>query len=152
MLNVIIDLKFTLDSSLQHSLFTECTFLAKCSKISMWSNLYSLCYISLLFCLNLLLCRTYIVHSLLFKLYRQCTVSECVILLVTWWVSYFLEYSDKSGSLCHMNRWFTAKRLRQNLHKRNIIKCQINDSPLYAGSFGYNERYMEESVDTALCG
>jgi len=51
-----------------------------------------------------------------------------------------------------MNRWFTAKRLGQNLHKRNVIKFQINDSPLCAVSFGYNERYMEESIDTALCG
>ena len=72
-LNITTDLKFTLGSLLQHSVFTECCFLVKCSKISMWFNFYSLCYISLLFRLNLLLNRTSIVHSLLFRLYRQCT-------------------------------------------------------------------------------
>jgi len=78
-LNVTSYLKFTLGSSLHHGVFSECCFFAKCSKISAWSIFYSLCYVSLLFCLNLLLYRTSIASSLLFRLYRQCTISEYVI-------------------------------------------------------------------------
>jgi hypothetical protein len=47
-----------------------------------------------------------------------------------------------------MNTWITANKLALYLDKTNIIKFSTNNSRQYALSTSYNERYIEESVNT----
>jgi hypothetical protein len=51
-----------------------------------------------------------------------------------------------------MSKWFTANKLALNLDKTNIIQLITNNSQQYALSIGYNEEYIEESVNTKFLG
>jgi hypothetical protein len=50
--------------------------------------------------------------------------------------------------LSHMSKWFTPNKLVLNLDKTNIIKFIINISPQYDLKIGYNEKYIEETINT----
>jgi hypothetical protein len=54
--------------------------------------------------------------------------------------------------LSHMSKWFTVNKLALNLDKTNIIKFITSNSPQYALSIGYDENYIEESVNTKFLG
>jgi hypothetical protein len=56
------------------------------------------------------------------------------------------------SQLPHISKWFTANKLALNLDKTNIIKFITNNSPQYALSIGYDEKYVEESVYTKFLG
>jgi hypothetical protein len=46
----------------------------------------------------------------------------------------------------------TANKLAINLVKTNIIKCVTNNSPQHTSSTGYNEKSIEESINTKYPG
>jgi hypothetical protein len=54
--------------------------------------------------------------------------------------------------LSHMNKQFTANKLAPNLYETNIIKFITNNSLQYALCIGYNEKYINASVNTKFLG
>jgi hypothetical protein len=54
--------------------------------------------------------------------------------------------------LSHMSKWFTSNKLVLNLNKAIIIKLITNQSPQYDLKIGYNEKYIEESINTKFLG
>jgi hypothetical protein len=54
--------------------------------------------------------------------------------------------------LSHVSEWFTANKLALNLDKTNITKFMTNNSPQCPLSIGYNDKCIEESVDTKFLG
>jgi hypothetical protein len=48
-----------------------------------------------------------------------------------------------------MSKWFTSKKLVQSLDKTNIIR---NKSSQYELKTGYDEKYIEESVNKKFLG
>jgi hypothetical protein len=54
--------------------------------------------------------------------------------------------------LYHISKLFTSNKLVLNLDKTNIIKFTTNKSPQYDLNIGYNEKYMEEPINTKLLG
>jgi hypothetical protein len=52
----------------------------------------------------------------------------------------------------HMNKWFAAKKLALNLDKTNIIKFITSNSPQYPLNIGFNDKYIEEAVNTKFLG
>jgi hypothetical protein len=42
----------------------------------------------------------------------------------------------------------SANRLSLNLDKTNVIKCITKNSPQYPLNIGYNDKYIEEGVNT----
>jgi hypothetical protein len=62
-----------------------------------------------------------------------------------------VEFSMLSNRvLSHVSKWFTDNKLSLNLDKTNIIKFITNNSPQYPLSNGYNDKCIEESVNTKL--
>jgi hypothetical protein len=51
-----------------------------------------------------------------------------------------------------MSKWFTPNKLVLNLDKISIIKFIINKSPQYDLKIGYDEKYIEESINTKFFG
>jgi hypothetical protein len=51
-----------------------------------------------------------------------------------------------------MSKWFTAHKLALNLDKTNIVKFITNNSPQYTLSIGYNDKCIEEKVNTKFLG
>jgi hypothetical protein len=49
-----------------------------------------------------------------------------------------------------MSKWFTATKLALNLDKTNTIKFIRNNLPQFALSVGYDEKYVEESVNNKI--
>jgi hypothetical protein len=47
-----------------------------------------------------------------------------------------------------MSKWFAANNLALNLDKTNIIKFPTINLPQCPLSIGYNDKYIEESVQT----
>jgi hypothetical protein len=48
-----------------------------------------------------------------------------------------------------MSKWFTSNKLALNLDKTNVI---YNKSPQYDLKIGYDEKYIEESINTKFPG
>jgi hypothetical protein len=56
-----------------------------------------------------------------------------------------------SNTVLHqMSKWFTSNKFILFLDKTNIIKFITNKSLLYDLNIGYDEKYVEESVNTKL--
>jgi hypothetical protein len=53
---------------------------------------------------------------------------------------------------CHIYKWFSANKLALNLDKTNIIKFITNNLIQYKLNIGYNDKYIEKSVNTKLLG
>jgi hypothetical protein len=51
-----------------------------------------------------------------------------------------------------MSKWFTSNKLVLNLDKSNIIKFITDKSPQYDLKIGYDEKYIEESINTKFLG
>jgi hypothetical protein len=51
-----------------------------------------------------------------------------------------------------MSKWFTSNKLVPNLDKTNIMQFVTNKSPQYGLKIGYDEKYVEESINTNLFG
>jgi hypothetical protein len=51
-----------------------------------------------------------------------------------------------------MSKWFTSNKLVLNLDKTNIIKFITNKSSRNDLKIGYNEKYIEESINTKFLG
>jgi hypothetical protein len=51
-----------------------------------------------------------------------------------------------------MSKWFAANELALNLDKTNIIKFTTVNLPQCPLSIGYNDKYIEESVQTKFLG
>jgi hypothetical protein len=47
-----------------------------------------------------------------------------------------------------MNEWFPGKKQLLNLNKTNVIKFITKNSPQYPLNIEYNEKYIEEVVNT----
>jgi hypothetical protein len=61
----------------------------------------------------------------------------------------FEDFSTISQTvLFHMSKWFTSNKLVLNLSKTNIIKFITNKSPQYDLKIGYDNKYIEESINT----
>jgi hypothetical protein len=61
----------------------------------------------------------------------------------------FDDFSAMSNTvLSHKSKWFTLNKLVLNLDKTNIMKFITNKSPQYDLNVGYNEKYIEESINT----
>jgi hypothetical protein len=54
--------------------------------------------------------------------------------------------------LSQLNKWFSANKFSLNLDKTNIIKCVTKISPQYPLNIGYNDKYIEETVNTKFIG
>jgi hypothetical protein len=54
--------------------------------------------------------------------------------------------------LSYTSKWFTSNKLALNLDKTNVIKSITNNLPQYSLSIGYNEKYMEESLNSKFLG
>jgi hypothetical protein len=50
----------------------------------------------------------------------------------------------------HMSKCFICNKLVLNLGKTNIIKFITTKSTQYDLNFGYDEKYIEESIDAIL--
>jgi hypothetical protein len=65
----------------------------------------------------------------------------------------FDDFSAMSKTvLSHTSKLFTSNKLVLNLDKTNIIKCITNKSPQYDLNIGYDEKYIEESINTNFLG
>jgi hypothetical protein len=65
----------------------------------------------------------------------------------------FDDFSAMSNTiLSHVRKWFSSNSLVLNLNKTNIIKCIINKSPQNDLNIGYDEKYIEESINTKFLG
>jgi hypothetical protein len=65
----------------------------------------------------------------------------------------FDDFSTLSNTvLSHMSKLFTFNKLVLNLNKTNIIKHITNKSPQYDFKIGYDEKYIEESINTKFFG
>jgi hypothetical protein len=51
-----------------------------------------------------------------------------------------------------MSKWFTSNKLVLKLDKTNIMKFITNKSPQYDLNIGYDEKYIEESINTKFLG
>jgi hypothetical protein len=51
-----------------------------------------------------------------------------------------------------VSKWCTINRLALNLDKTNIMIFMTNNSPQYPLKFRYNDKYIEESVNTNFLG
>jgi hypothetical protein len=51
-----------------------------------------------------------------------------------------------------MIEWFEAKKLVLNLEKTNIMKFVTVNSPPYALTAGYKDKYIKETVHTKFLG
>jgi hypothetical protein len=61
----------------------------------------------------------------------------------------FYDFSAMSNiAIPHMSKWFTSNKLVLNLDKSNIIKFITNKLPQYDLNIGYDEKYIEESINT----
>jgi hypothetical protein len=54
--------------------------------------------------------------------------------------------------LSHMGKWFTSNKFVLNVDKTNTIKFTTKKSPQCDLYIGYDEKYIEESIDTKLLG
>jgi hypothetical protein len=54
--------------------------------------------------------------------------------------------------LSHMSKWFTSNKLVLNLYKNNIIELLTNKLPQYDLIIGYDEKYIEDSINTKFLG
>jgi hypothetical protein len=57
-----------------------------------------------------------------------------------------------NGVVSLMGKWFDANNLTLNLDKTNRIKFITYNSPQFPISIGYEEKYIEESVNTKFLG
>jgi hypothetical protein len=55
-------------------------------------------------------------------------------------------------ALSHMSKWFAANKLALNLDKTNIVKFITKNSPQYPLGIGYNDKCVEESINTKFLG
>jgi hypothetical protein len=63
----------------------------------------------------------------------------------------FDDFSTISNTiLCHMSKWFTSNKLVLNLDK-SIIKFITNHHSMSL-KIGYDEKYIEESINTKFLG
>jgi hypothetical protein len=61
----------------------------------------------------------------------------------------FDHFSTMSNTvLSHMSKWFTANKFVLNPDKTNIILSITNKSRQYDLNIGYDEKYIEESINT----
>jgi hypothetical protein len=51
-----------------------------------------------------------------------------------------------------MGKWIAANKLTLNLDKTNMIKFITYNSLQFLINIGYEDKYIEESVDTKFCG
>jgi hypothetical protein len=51
-----------------------------------------------------------------------------------------------------MIEWFAANKLGLNLEKTNIMKFVTSNSPHYALTIGYKDKYIEETVNSKCLG
>jgi hypothetical protein len=51
-----------------------------------------------------------------------------------------------------MSKWFSANKVALNPDKTNIIKFIPNNSPQYPLNIGFNDKYIEEAVNTKFLG
>jgi hypothetical protein len=51
-----------------------------------------------------------------------------------------------------MSKWFSANKLSLNLDKRNVIKFITKNLSQYPLKSGYNNKYIEEAVNTIFLG
>jgi hypothetical protein len=51
-----------------------------------------------------------------------------------------------------MSKWFSANKLSLNLYKTNLIKFITESSPQYPLKIGYNDKYIDEAVNSKLLG
>jgi hypothetical protein len=51
-----------------------------------------------------------------------------------------------------MSKWFSANKLPRNIDKTNVIKFTTKNSPQYPLNFGYNEKYIEATLNTKFLG
>jgi hypothetical protein len=54
--------------------------------------------------------------------------------------------------LSDMSKWSTSNKLVLNLDETNIIRFITNKSPQYLLKIGYDEKYIEESINTKFLG
>jgi hypothetical protein len=54
--------------------------------------------------------------------------------------------------LSQTSKWFSANKLSLKLEKTNVMKFITNNSPQYLLNFGYNDKYIEEGVNTKFLG
>jgi hypothetical protein len=65
----------------------------------------------------------------------------------------FDNFSTISNTvLSRMSKWFTSNKLAVNLDKTNIIKFITNKSSQYDLKIDYDEKYIEESINTKFLG
>jgi hypothetical protein len=65
----------------------------------------------------------------------------------------FYDFFTMSNTvLSHMNKRFTSNKLVLNLDKTNTIKFITNKSPQYDLKSGYDEKYVEETINTKFLG
>jgi hypothetical protein len=55
-----------------------------------------------------------------------------------------------SKVLSRMGKWFTSNKLVLNIYKTNIIKFITNKLPQYDLKIGYDEKYIEESINKKI--
>jgi hypothetical protein len=46
-----------------------------------------------------------------------------------------------------MSKWYSANKLPKNVGKTNVIEC-VTDSSQYPLNIGYNDKYIEEAINT----
>jgi hypothetical protein len=51
-----------------------------------------------------------------------------------------------------MSKWLSANKLPLNLDKTNIIKFIIKNSPQYPLNIRYNDKYIEDAINTKFLG
>jgi hypothetical protein len=54
--------------------------------------------------------------------------------------------------LSQTGKWFSANELSLNPDKTNVIKFKTKNSPQYPLHIGYNDKYIEETVNTKFHG
>jgi hypothetical protein len=60
----------------------------------------------------------------------------------------FYGFSSMSNTfLSHVSEWFTPNKKVLNLDKTTVMKFITNKSPQYDLNTGYNEKYIEESIN-----
>jgi hypothetical protein len=51
-----------------------------------------------------------------------------------------------------MSKWFSADKLSLNLDKTNATEFITKNSPQYPLNIGYNDKYIEQAVNTKFLG